>query len=358
MAGDAGGQEKRFAPTPRRLQKARQQGQVARSAELGPAVALIAGLMVLGVEAPTIAEGLGESMHRLWVLLPTVAAQHHAFSAAQVGQALLPLALPTAMVLCVPAVASIATGLAQTRGLLSGRALLPQGSRINPAANLGRLFSREGLMRGLIALLKLLLLLGLLALVLYGIAQSVLTVVGAPPQRFLPFFGTHLRTAALAMGGTYLAIGVLDYVLQRNRFMRQLRMSAQEMKEELKEEEGDPLLRRHRRMRQQELARLRAIAGVAKATVVVTNPTHVAVALRYRPQEGDQVPTVTAVGVDAVALAMRAAARQQGLPVVQNPPLARALYRDVRVGRAIPPKFFAAVAQVMALVMRLQGGQR
>jgi flagellar biosynthetic protein FlhB len=236
-------------------------------------------------------------------------------------------------------------------------ALAPNPAKLNPASNLGRLFSLVFLR----ALLKSLLPVGYL--VYLGI-----TLISGEWDKILHacFLTPHASSTwlfALAYGvawkaGLVFAVWFLfDYLLERLSFERQLRMSRQEIREEAKETEGHPMIRSRVRRLQRQMRKRRMLKDVARATVVVTNPTEYAVALEYRPEEM-AAPVVVAKGQRLLALQIKREANWHGIPIIENPPLAQALYRSVEVGQAIPAKLYAAVAEILAFIYRLQGWTR
>lgn len=244
----------------------------------------------------------------------------------------------------------LAVGLAQTGSLFTARPLEPQLDRLNPLRTLERLFS----LRSAAELLKAVVKLAAVVAALWGTLREVVADPGplAPSAAEVAGRVGHvLRTVAwrgaLALG----VLGVLDYLYQRFEHERGLRMTRQEVREDLRETEGDPVIRARQRARQRELARRRMLREVARATVVVTNPTHLAVALRYAPPQ-TPAPVVVAKGAGSVAERIRDAARRHGVPLVPNPPLAQALYRRVPLGGMIPPTLYRAVAEILALLYR------
>jgi flagellar biosynthetic protein FlhB len=236
-------------------------------------------------------------------------------------------------------------------------AFAPSPEKLNPASNLGRLFSLSSL-RGL---LKSLLPAGYL--VYLGI-----TLISAQWDKILKACFLTPRASStwlfgLAFGlawkaGLVFAVWFLvDYLLERLSFERQLRMSRQEVREESKETEGHPMIRSRIRRLQRQMRRRRMLKDVARASVVITNPTEYAVALEYRPEEM-AAPVVVAKGQRLLALRIKQEANWHGIPIIENPPLAQALYRTVEVGQAIPAKLYAAVAEILAFIFRLQGWTR
>jgi len=248
-----------------------------------------------------------------------------------------------------------AGGIAAQGGfVLAPAALEPKPEKLNPASNLGKLFSLNSL-RGLLKSL-----LPVAYLVYLGV-----TLITAQWEKILRSCFLTPRAASgwifeLAFGmawkaGLVFAIWFLfDYLLERLNFDRQLRMSRQEIREEAKETEGQPLIRSRVRRLQRQMRKRRMLKDVARASVVIVNPTEYAVALEYRPEEMP-APMVVAKGRNLLAQRIKREANWRGIPVIENPPLAQALYRTVEIGQAIPAKLYAAVAEILAFIYRLQG---
>lgn len=350
MAGEDGGgdaEDRTEDPTPRRLERAREEGQVPLSREaVGFATMLAAALAAMLAVPP-----LGGS---LLAVLRGIMAQagmpgtEPAAAALGVLQAAALLVLPVC--LAVGLAAALAT-LAQTGWPQAARGLTPDLSRLNPLAGLKRLLGPEMLVELLRALLKL----GAVGAALWTAADP--GILGAALMRPA---GGLLGAAEQAMRGFVLAallafagVAALDLLWTRWQFLRRLRMSRQDLKEEMRESEGDPMLKARRRRIAEQRVRRRMIAAVPKAAVVITNPTHYAVALAYA--QGDLgAPVVVAKGVDAMAARIRQAAREHGVPVVENPPLARALHR-LEPDTQVPVEHWQAVAEILAYVWRLRG---
>ena len=335
--------------TPRRRQKAREQGQVVRSRELPSAIAGLAGLLLVLWLSPEQLNRWRGSL-RLWTEL----AWHGDFSVetpvllwtltAALRWALPPLALAW----CI----ALASSVAQGGFVFAGEALLPKPERLSPAKKLGQLFSTAGLSTTAKSLIPCSVLLYLVFSMLvrdWELLQraSLLPVIVAGQflyQRVLEV----VWKATLVM----LAWAGIDYLLQRQKMEHDLRMSRQEIREEFKETDGHPTIKARIRRLQRQLRRRRMLQDVAQATVVVTNPTHFAIALQYRPQMA--VPVVVAKGRDALAEQIKRVALWHEVPIIENKPLAQALYRSVEVGQAIPAKLYAAVAELLAFIYRAQ----
>lgn len=350
MAGpDADQDDKTEAPTQRRLDKARAEGRAPVSQEVAGFAGLLGGALALVAVVPAAAGRLAGALSG-WLATPDLALDRgfSALAAATFAQVLL-LLLAIALMVAAPA---LVAHLLQTGLLVSAAQLKPQWSRVSPAAGLKRLASPEAL----VAFLKNLLKLGLLGGVVWRLLAGDLARLAAhaelPPQGILDAArGPLVRVLAavlMALG----VLAVLDLLWTRLRFTRQMRMSRQDLRDEHKESEGDPHLKAKLRRIREQRAKRRMLADVKTASVVVTNPTHYAVALAY-DRSKDAAPRVVAKGVDAVAARIRQEADRHRVPQYRNPPLARALF-TVDLGRAVPPDQYQAVAEVIAYVWRLK----
>ncbi len=339
------GEDRTEAATPRRLERAREQGQVALSREVVGLGALSGGTLAVclvlpsaGLELMRALRGVLARAHDAAGAAALVALLHHA------ALVILPVGLAAA------AGAAMAT-LVQTRGLVSAQAMMPRLDKLSPLAGAKRLVGPEGLAEFLRSLLKL----GLIGAALWSVAGNLGVLQAAlhrPAGALLGDAGWAAVRLTLAALMAFAAVAVLDLLWVRWRHGQTLRMSRQDLKEEAKEAEGDPHLRGRRRQLRLERGRRRMLAEVPRAAVVITNPTHYAVALSYGG--GQAAPRVVAKGVDAVAARIREAADAAGVPRVANPPLARALWR-VDLEAEIPPEHYQAVAEIIAYVWRLRG---
>lgn len=335
------------AATPRRLQRARDEGQVPVSRELVTLAGLAAVTAVTMMAAGPV---LGTLTVRLGALV------RHAGSQALAGPHGLRLAAEAALAATAPfvlacAVAGAAAVLLQTGFLLNGQSLMPRWNRLDPRAGLRRMIGAEGLVEALRSILKLVLLGAVLAAVLRTEIPMLGLALFEPLPVLLGRLGAVTARLLLAALAVQAVVALADLAWVRLRHLRQLRMSRQDIRDELKEMEGDPAVKGRLRQLRLQRARRRMLAAVPKATVVVTNPTHYAVALSYA-RETNAAPRVVAKGADAVAARIRDVAREAGVPVVSNPPLARALFR-VELEAEIPSEHYQAVAELIAYVWRL-----
>jgi flagellar biosynthesis protein FlhB len=331
------------APTARRLDRARQQGQVPLSKEAVGFATLLAATLAGFVALPPVGLAWLQALRTL-IEAPEPGSEAPLALLRAAVQGVLP-------VLGAVATAAILASLAQTGLLLRGEALLPDLSRVSPLAGLRRLLGADGWIELLRTLFKLAVVGGALWLAL---DVAVLQAALHQPAGALPgLIGRETLRLLLVALGAFGALAVLDVLLVRWRHLRQLRMSREDLREEMRESEGDPQVKARLRRIRESRARQRMMAAIPNAAVVITNPTHFAVALAYQQGEA-AAPRLVAKGADEMAARIRAAAEEHGVPIVANPPLARALFR-LEVETEIPPEHWQAVAEIISYVWRLQG---
>jgi flagellar biosynthetic protein FlhB len=342
--------DKTEQPTPRRRQEAREEGQVPRSTDLTGALALLAGLILLNVFGPGMFERLLLLIREMVDVSDAPVAALPNWMARTLYTAAL-LLLPFLLLLMV---LTGAGALAQTGLLLTPKKLIPRINNLSPIKGVKRLFSLDSATRTVLGFFKM----ALVALVAYytilARIRPVLGVGSLPPLGILHMASEMLFSLMLRLALVLLILGLIDYFYQRHKIEKQLRMSKQEIKDELKRMEGDPLVKHRRRQVQAKLALQRIAIDVPKSDVVVTNPTEYAVALKY-DELTMRAPRVLAKGKDLLALRIRQIAQQYGVVIVQRPPLARGLYTACEVGDEIPPAYYRAVAEVLAYVYQLSG---
>ena len=347
--------ERTEQPTPKRIRDARLEGNVARSPELSAAAVLLGGLLLLRGPLRQMTLGLGEWLRSLILALPN---QLQAEKPVQASNLLTPnlglWSVPYLLSLGVLLVVALTVNLAQTGFLWSGKRLGLHFDRLDPIKGFKRLFSFHTLIELAKAILKLTLIGG----VTYAYIRPRLPLLLSLNQYgFSSAFSLWFDLAlglAMQIALLYLVLAVLDYAYQRWSYLRSLRMTREELKEELKQTEGDPVLRSRIRSYQQRLARTRMMANVPRATVVITNPTHLAIALEYKPATMN-APKVIAKGANLLAERIKEIARANRIAIVENVPLAHLLYRTVDIDQEIPPELYTAVAEVLAYVYRLNG---
>jgi flagellar biosynthetic protein FlhB len=348
-------QERRLEPTPKRLREARRRGQIARSRELSGAVGLIAAVAVLAASGPTLLGQLTAAVARALGSLDGVARTDptaEALGGLMVanGQVLLGVCGPIALAAMV---GTVAAAFAQGGLTFSTETLHFQFERLSPAEGLKRLAPSRAGVDSLRALVAAVLLAAVAWNVVSELAQDAPRLVGASTPsstaRVWELVLKLLWQAAFVMVG----VGGVDYLLQRYRVRSALKMTRQEVQEDLRSEEGRPEIKARVRRVQREMFRRRMLKATEKATVVITNPTHYAVALEYNRDKAP-APIVLAKGRDLMAERIREIARTHQVPIVENPPLARALYAGAEVGDIIPAPLFGAVAEVLAYLVRIR----
>lgn len=353
MSDEAPEQESKTEdPSHKKLEDAHKRGDVVKSQEVTTWFTLAGSALMFGMLAPGTSEALATSLKGLIANADLYEVGGPAFGAIfwQIMGAILLVAVIPMLVVAVFATAG---NLVQHRPLVSVDPIKPKFSKVSPLSGFKRLFSKESLVNFAKGLVKL----SVVSAVLYFVlapeinhAEVMITAeVGAILKDFVDL-GIKIFIAVLAVV-TIMAMG--DYVYQRNRWWNRQKMTVQETRDEYKQMEGDPKVKGRIRAIRQERGRKRMMAAVPEATVVITNPTHFAVALKY--DRTMAAPVCVAKGADAVALKIREIAREADVPIIENPPLARALYASVDVDDTIPTEHFKAVAQVIGYVMNLRG---
>lgn len=350
MSNDSSG-EKTEKPTPKRRKEARKEGQVPRTPELGGWLSLLVVALAMGpllsreIDAlQTLMTGMFAASQRptpeLALVLLGEAARHVFLSLFLLGSIVL--------------VIGVLSALAQGGFFVSTKSAKPDLKKLNPISGAKRVFGPHALWEGVKMLIKT----SIVAVFAYQAVRGIMPLVGGmmPIEVVLTAVDDQVTSLLLTVGVAGLVMAAADYAMARRRIMKQIKMSKHEIKQEHKQSEGDPLLKGAIRSRQLAAARNRMIADVGQADVLLVNPTHVAVALRYDPERG--APRVVARGAGAIAAKIRERAAEERVPTVQDVPLARALYRTCEVGQEIPRELWAAVAQVLAFVFsRRTAGQ-
>ena len=349
MAQDPSRTEK---ATPKRRQKAREEGSVPRSSDFDGAILLWGNFFLfLGLGGATLALMAKQVAHFLQMAQPGALAD--AGQVTLLADVLMILGRLLLPFLGLNFLLALATGFAQRGFSFSAKPLQPKFDKLNPAQGFQRLIST----RAVVDLFKSLAKFALLAWVAYAVLEpripTLMATLKLPHGPSLDLFQSAVfalyRNVMLAM----LVLALTDFAWQRMSWEKSIRMTKQEVKDEVKDSDGSPEIKQRQKSIMQASARRRMLAEVPKATVVVTNPTHVAVALMY--DEKSAAPVCIAKGLDHLALKIRERAREAGVPTLERPDLARALYRSVELGKPIPHDLYQAVAQVLAFVYRLRG---
>lgn len=355
----ADGDDKQFPATPKKRAEARKHGQVARSPEFSGATALLAVTCVLHITLPGVGGlSLIQDMRRAFGFNPMLeefgfgtVTRWQEMSLSWAAQLILPVML-LALIL------GLAVNIGQVGLQVTPEGLMPKFERLNPAGGLKRIFS----MQGSVELLKGLAKMGIVGGISYTTIKSaldsgdLLRTMRMPLPDTLGVVGGLMWTLGIRVSTTLFLLAVADFAWQKHQHEKMLKMSASEIKQEMKQQDGDPKIKARIRRLQREMARRRMMQDVPKADVIVTNPTHYAVALCYEP--GSPAPKVLAKGQDETARKIREIAADHKIPIVENKPLARTLFATVEIGDIISPDLYEAVAQVLAFVYRTHGRRR
>jgi flagellar biosynthetic protein FlhB len=340
-------------PTQKRLEQAREAGDIVKSTEVSAFVLLGGGTLAIMMFGHSTAISIARLM-MVFIQQPEQISTDAAGLSAMLRGTLLHLAMALAPIAGVMMTAALAGHVLQSRPSFVPDRLAPDLSKLSLISGFRRLFGLEGW----INLVK-----GLFKIAIVGMAiwtqlwperGTLVAIMTESPSSVVGDMSHLLFKVLIAALAALFVIAALDYFVQYTRFMQRNRMTKQEIKEEYRQNEGDPAVKAKVRQIRQERAKKRMIAAVPTATVVIMNPTHYAVALKYESGK-TEAPVCVAKGIDALALRIRAVAEENDVPVVENPPLARALHASIEVDEQVPPEHYKAVAQVIGYVMRLNG---
>lgn len=342
--------EKTEPATPHKKQEARKKGQVSKSPEVSQSMLLVTGALFLYLAGGGLFKAFLSVFSGTYARIPemTVDLDH---LATMMATAFHPFLLYLALFFIIIWVAAALSQVIQVGVIFSSEPLRPKLERINPIQGFKRLFSWRALVELLKSLLKLFLIGFALFLVLQGEWPRLSSLFGLSLGAITAYIGSLIVRLIWVIALLSVIIALIDYLYQRFDYAKQLRMSKQEVKDEWKKTEGNPEVKSQQRKRRRELTQSRMMHHLPEADVVITNPTHVAVALKY-DIERDEAPRVVAKGEGYIALKIRERSLQYHIPIVENPPLARSLYQMVPLGDPIPPALFRAVAEVLAFVYR------
>ncbi|MAE33665.1 MAG: flagellar biosynthetic protein FlhB [Oceanospirillaceae bacterium] len=351
MAEQDSSQEKTEEPTPRRLQKARDEGQVPRSKELGTTMVLVMGAAGLLMFGPFMSERIA-AMAKHSFSFDRDTAFDTGMMTSYLDASALEAAVALAPWLVVVLIAAFAGPLLVGGWLFSGKAITPKLDRLNPLSGLKRMFSANSLVELFKAWAKVLVVGTVAWLTLMFFFQDAMRIQYESTESAIDHAVTIIIWSVLALCASTALIAIVDVPWQIYSFTKKMRMSMQEIKDEYKETEGKPEVKSKVRQLQREVAQRRMMADVPEADVVITNPTHYSVALRY-DAGASAAPVLLAKGSDRVALKIREIAKENNVPQMQAPPLARALFTHTKVGDEIPEGLYVAVAQVLAYIYQM-----
>ncbi|MBD5449417.1 MAG: flagellar biosynthesis protein FlhB [Lachnospiraceae bacterium] len=359
FAKDGPGGEKTEEPTSKKLQDARKEGQVAKSKEITNAFELLAFFLLIYFWVEYMGTFFVGNMYDIYTQIPEYIKMYDGRIQDQTFNALFIQSMTRVLLILVPFLmigfmVSFLTNLFQVKWKPTSKPLKPKFSKLNPVNGFKRFFSANSLVELVKAFLKI----GVIGYVVYSYLKK-----NMPP--LYQFYDLSLNQGVMQVGVLvvnlgirislfYMIIALLDYIYQKVKFKNDMKMTKQEVKDEYKNQEGDPQIKGKQRQRMMEASRRRMMQQLPQADVVITNPTHYAVAIKYDPEVFD-APYVVAKGADYLAQKIRETAKENHIEIVENKPLARMLYANVDVGSVVPPELYQAVAEVLAFVYHLQG---
>ena len=359
FAEDANGAEKTEEPTAKKLDDARKEGQVAKSQEIATAFSLLSLFIILRLAYPFIGTNFLGIFERVYNNIPNVARTYEGrlpvnFISSILSNAILTMLLVTAPFLIIGFLTAFICDFVQVGFKPTSKPLQPKLSKLNPISGMKKIFSA----RKLFELGKSILKLAVMAVVIYtfftGRTESLFLLYDMPLKQAIGLMGNLIISLGLRIAAAYMVIAFIDLIYQRRKFRKDMMMTKKEVKDEYKNSEGDPQVKGAQKRRMMEASRRRMMQQLPQADVVITNPTHYAVAIKYDADEAE-APVVVAKGADYLAQKIKETARENNVEIVENKPLARMLYANVEVGELVPPELYKAVAEVLAYVYHLKG---
>ncbi|MFP3154078.1 flagellar biosynthesis protein FlhB [Lachnospiraceae bacterium ZAX-1] len=358
FAKDGPGGEKTEPATAKKLGDARKEGQVAKSKELTLAVDLIVLFFMLKLYIPYVGNSFILGFKEIYTKIPDFVTAGSNQMPSQMVAGLINSVLVSILKICAPFfIAGLATAilvnLVQVGWRPTAKPMMPKLSKINPVSGFKRIFSKDSLFELAKSLAKLLLM-GYLAYDSIKDQKDVLLFIyDIPLMSVILLIGSIVIDIGLKIAYVYLIVAIIDFVYQKHKFKEDMKMTKQEVKDEFKNIEGNPEIKGRQRQRMREASQRRMMQDLPKADVVITNPTHLAVAIKYDAEQ-NRAPLLIAKGEDYLALKIRETAKEHQIEIVENKPLARMLYTTVDIGQEVPPELYQAVAEVLAFVYSLK----
>ncbi len=351
--------DKTEEPTAKKLSDARKEGQVAKSKEISNCLGLFVFFLVLRFMAGSIAEKIINLFDKMYGAIPLVTVYPSGEMPVRQTAILFRNGLITVLLIVLPMmligyVVAFIADLAQVKWKPTTKPLKPKLNKINPAKGLKRLFS----LNSVVELIKSILKLAIVVPIVYAYVKDKVGIIyllyDMPLLQAIALIGTTVTNLGIRISAVYIFIAAADYGYQKWKFHKDMKMSKQEVKDEYKNAEGDPQIKGKIRRKMLEVSRRRMMQAIPEADVVITNPTHYAVAIKYEPTQRD-APYVVAKGEGYLAQKIKEVAGEHGVEIVENKPVARALYHNVEIGESVPPELYQAVAEILAFVYHLQG---
>jgi flagellar biosynthesis protein FlhB len=348
--------DKTEEPTPRKLEQAREKGDIVNTPEVAAAFSLIAATAIVAFMSGPIVTQMAHSFIGFLAMPDQFSSDPGALTAVMFAIIMKLMAIFGLTALAL-AVAGIAARYVQAPPTFSADKLNPKLDKLNPIEGFKRVFGKAAFASFVKSLAKLTLVGAVLAMVLWPHREELQNISLLDPGALLPFIKDRVVEMLIALASAAVVLAAVDYVFTRQSYMKRMRMSRREIKEEFRQQDGDPMVKAKLRQIRIQRSRQRMMANVPQASVIITNPTHYAVALKYEPGE-TPAPICLAMGVDAVAARIREVAQEHNIPIVEDPPLARALFATAELDQPIPKEHYEAVAKVIGFVMGLARRRR
>ncbi len=358
FAKDGPGGEKTEPATEKKLREAREDGKVAKSKELTSAFDLIVLFLVLKIFISWVGGGFIEAYQYVYKTIPEFVTAMSAEASVHEVSVYLQSIFWMMLKLVAPFFAfgfviTIIISIIQVGWKVSAKPLKPKGDKFNPISGFKRIFSKDSVFELFKSILKIGVVIYVAYISIRDEADDIFILYDMPLNQALALCGDVIINAGLKISLVYLVVGLADFIYQKHRFNEEMKMTKQEVKDEYKNTEGNPEIKGRQRQRMREASRQRMMQDVPKADVVITNPTHLAVAIKY-DAETAKAPIVLAKGEDFLAQKIREAAKEHNIEIVENKPLARMLYANVDIGAEIPPELYQAVAEILAMVYNMK----
>lgn len=359
FAAEGPGGEKTEPASEKKLSDARKEGQVAKSREIANALGILALFLVLKFWIGTMGNQFLGVFENVYTDIPSAVIQWNGFLPKKDLMTLMrdmtmDIVVIVAPTILVAFVVAFLSDVVQVKWMVTGKPLMPKFSKISPISGFKRLFS----LNAVVELIKSIAKVFIIGYVTYNYlkdkAGTLFILYDMPLMQAIALAGEMVTELGIQIAVIYMILAFADYVYQKVKFSRDMRMTKQELKEEYKQQEGDPQVKGRIRQKMREVSQRRMMQNLPQADVVITNPTHYAVAIKYDPEEAD-APIVIAKGENYLAQKIKAVAKEHQIEIVENKPLARMLYANVEVGGMVPPELYQAVAEVLAFVYHLKG---
>jgi flagellar biosynthetic protein FlhB len=348
--------DKTEEPTPRKLEQAREKGDIIYTPEVGAALSLLAVTGIVAFLSGPLAIAMSRDFIGFLSMPDQFSTDPRALQSIGVS-VMLKVALILGMSMLALMVAGIASRYLQDQPTFTAKRLEPKLDKLDPIKGFGRVFGQQAFATFLKSLAKFVVVAAIMAWVMWPHDSSIENMALLDPAALLPFIKDRAVSMLIAFACAAGLIGIVDYVFTRQSYMKRQRMSRREIKDEHRQQEGDPMVKARLRAIRQQKSRQRMMSQVPNASVIITNPTHYAIALRYE-QGQDSAPMCLAKGVDDVALKIREVAKEHDVPIIEDPPLARALFATADIDEPIPREHYEAVAKIIGVIMRLAKRRR